>query len=294
MIECGERLKPVLKWAGGKSQLLSQLRALFPERCERLLEPFVGGGAVFLAAHASLRTKINDANPEIANLYQSIRDRPTELMAALDALAARYSEHHYYDVRSAEPADPVERAARTLYLNKTGFNGLYRQNARGTFNVPFGKRVECPRLYGRENLLRISQRLASVEIANVDFETLLDEAGEGDFVYCDPPYEPLSATSSFNAYKAGGFSRSEQVRLKEACERAVARGAKVAVSNSAAEFIQRLYAEHTVHSVSARRSINSNASGRGEIREILVQLGYGSAPQLQPSFPSIAAQELAP
>jgi len=194
-------------------------------------------------------------------------------MAALDALARDYAEAHYYALREQAPVEPVARAARMVFLNKTGFNGLYRQNSRGLFNVPFGKRVRCPMLYDRENILALSARLLHTEILNEDFESVIDRAGAGDFVYCDPPYEPLRPTSSFNAYKAGGFSRSDQIRLRSACLRAAARGASVAVSNSAAPFVVDLYAADTVHRVLARRAINSKATSRGVIEEVLVRFG---------------------
>ena len=193
-------------------------------------------------------------------------------MAALDALARDYAEAHYYALREQAPVEPVARAARMVFLNKTGFNGLYRQNSRGLFNVPFGKRVRCPMLYDRENILALSARLLHTEILNEDFESVIDRAGAGDFVYCDPPYEPLSSTSSFNSYTGGGFSQSEQARLRDACADAAKRGAIVAVSNSSAPFIKDLYSEWDVRSVSARRAINSKGSSRGEIEEVLVIL----------------------
>lgn len=265
-------LKPVLKWAGGKRSLLPQLVPLFPVAFERYVEPFVGGGAVFLALQAEVPAHINDANPEIVQLYEVLRDEPLRLMVELDALAARYCEEFFYALRLAVPESRAAAAARTVFLNKTGFNGLYRQNSKGVFNVPFGKRARCPALYERENILAVSRHLARTKVTNVDFEAVLDGCGAGDFVYCDPPYEPLSATSSFNAYKAGGFTREDQRRLRAACARAAARGAEVFVSNSSASFVLDLYAEDEVHRVKARRAINSKACSRGEIDEVLVRV----------------------
>ena len=265
------RLRPVLKWAGGKASLLPQLVPLFPRAFERYVEPFVGAGAVFLAVDPGVPALLADANAELVNLYSVIRAHPLALMDALDALAEHYSEAHYYSVRAVCPALPVACAARTIYLNKTGFNGLYRQNRSGAFNVPFGKRVRCPALYDRANLLALSARLANATLLHRDFEEVMEGAGAGDFVYCDPPYEPLNPTSSFNAYKAGGFSRADQTRLREACVRAVGRGAAVAVSNSSAPFIVDLYAGDDLHRVKARRAINSKATARGVIDEVLVR-----------------------
>lgn len=266
--------RPVLKWAGGKRALLSQLVPLFPSTFERYVEPFVGGGAVFFSVARGAPARVNDLNPELVNLYTVLRDDPRGLMAALDTLSACYSEAFYYSLRGRLPSSPLEAAARTVFLNKTGFNGLYRQNAKGLFNVPFGKRAKCPELYDAGNLLAASACLGRALLTNVDFESVLDDCGAGDFVYCDPPYEPLSDTSSFNAYSAGGFPREEQRRLRDACLRAVARGARVALSNSSAPYIHDLYASCDVRPIRARRAINSVGSARGEVEEVLVRMGY--------------------
>jgi DNA adenine methylase len=270
MFDLVNRAKPVLKWAGGKSQLLPQLLEHFPGRFDRLIEPFLGGGAVALALKPGVPAVLNDGNAELINLYQVIRSSPRELMNALDRLSALYSEDFYYKVRSEVPADLIEQAARTVFLNKTGFNGLYRQNSKGGFNVPFGKRELCPALYDVENLMAVSIRLKTAELQHGDFEGAIAAARRGDFVYCDPPYEPLSRTSSFNAYTGGGFSQSEQARLRAVCLEAARRGVTVAISNSAASFILDLYAQDDVRKVSAKRSINSKGNGRGEIDEVLV------------------------
>lgn len=277
ILDIPDRAKPIIKWAGGKSGLLAQLGKLFPPDCKRYFEPFLGGGAVFLALREGLEANINDSNEEIVNLYLTIRDQPRELMASLDELNAKYSEEFYYETRKHSPEGTIERAARTIFLNKCGFNGLYRQNSKGQFNVPFGKRKSCPALYNKNNLLKASNRLSKANIHNEDFETIIERAQAGDFVYCDPPYHPLSASSSFNAYQAGGFSELEQIRLKEACERAAKRGAMVAISNSTAPFILNIYEEHTCERVIAKRAINSNGSSRGEINELLVIMNFVEA-----------------
>jgi DNA adenine methylase len=264
----------VLKWAGGKRALLPQLIPLFPSACERYVEPFVGGGAVFFSHAGGVSAWVNDLNPELVNLYAVLRDDPFALMASLDALSACYSEDFFYTLRAQVSDSSVEAAARMVFLNKTGFNGLYRQNAKGLFNVPFGKRLRCPELYSQENILAASACLKRANISNVDFEAVLEDCGEGDFVYCDPPYEPLSETSRFNSYSAGGFSRDAQRRLRDACLGAVARGAKVALSNSSAPFIRDLYSGEDVYVIRARRAINSVGKARGEVEEVLVKIGY--------------------
>jgi DNA adenine methylase len=270
MFDLLNRAKPPLKWAGGKSQLLSQLIDNFPNRFERLIEPFLGGAAVSLSLTQGTSALLNDSNFEIINLYSVIKTNPNELMNELDRLSTLYSREFYYQLRSEAPDSAVEQAARTLFLNKTGFNGLYRQNRQGKFNVPFGHRRTCPALYDAENLKKVSLRLQSAELRHGDFGQVIAEAGCGDFVYCDPPYEPLSPTSSFNAYTRGGFSRDEQRRLHSACLNAAQRGAFVAISNSASPFILDLFAGHDVRTVNARRAINSKGNGRGVIEEVLV------------------------
>lgn len=266
------RAKPVLKWAGGKSSVLLKLLDTFPTRFNRYLEPFIGGGAVFFALNKGTTAIINDVNVELCNLYEIIRSKPYELVAMLDGMINKYSEEYYYDLRAKNFSCPVEKAARTVFLNKTGFNGLYRQNSKGGFNVPFGKRPKCPALYDSENLLSASNRLKSAIIFNFDFEKIIDEAGSGDFVYCDPPYEPLSVSSCFNAYNGGGFSQDDQRRLRDACARAASRGAFVAVSNSTANYILNIYQDWDIQRIQAKRSINSKGDSRGEIEEVIVLL----------------------
>ncbi|MEY3901404.1 MAG: hypothetical protein RL189_710 [Pseudomonadota bacterium] len=267
------RARPVLKWAGGKAGLLEQMVPHFPQSFTRYLEPFLGGAAVFLSLSPEVPALLNEINEELFNLYCVIRDQPDALTDELERMRASYSQDYYYSLRASQPAQSLQRAARTLFLNKTGFNGLYRQNRRGEFNVPFGHNKKCPAIYTVENIHTVSGRLRNAQLMNGDFSQLLALAGEGDFVYCDPPYEPLSATSSFNAYTGGGFSREEQTRLKNACSAAAARGAVVAVSNSSAPFIQQLYSDATIKTISARRAINSNPAKRGTVDELLILMG---------------------
>lgn len=263
------RARPILKWAGGKAQLLPQLLPHFPKQFNRYFEPFLGAGAIYFALDAKCPAIINDANPELYELYLVLRDHPNKLTRLLDKYARKYSENFYYDLRASQPRSPISKAARFIFLNKTGFNGLYRLNSRGQFNVPFGKREKCPQLYDSENVKRVTERLKKSQIKNCDFEKVIQMAKKGDFVYCDPPYSPLSRTSSFNSYTAGGFSDAEQVRLKNACNEAAKRGVFVAVSNSSAPLILNIYGDWRVHFIKARRSINSKSHLRGPIHEIL-------------------------
>jgi len=265
------RAKPILKWAGGKTSLIPQLVKHFPTKFDRYIEPFLGGGAVFLGLPQQTLSLVNDVNSEITNFYEVVRDQPEKLMKALDEMGCQYSEKFYYHVRLLKPRSALQKAARTLFLNKTCYNGLYRLNSKGQFNVPFGKRERLPRLYDSQNLLGVSRKLKKAVIWNSDFEKVIEEAGKGDFVYCDPPYEPLSSTSSFNAYTGKGFTKEDQVRLFEVCCRAATRGAKIAVSNSASPFVKKLFHDWELVSISCRRSINSKGDRRGLIQEVLAK-----------------------
>ncbi|APJ05049.1 hypothetical protein AXG55_02480 [Silvanigrella aquatica] len=266
------RTRPILKWAGGKSSLIPQLLPHFPLHFNRYIEPFLGGGAVFfsLCEENNIQSIINEFNPDIYLLYKIIRDHPIEFIKKLKELTNNYSEEFYYKIRSTIPKDDIEKAARTLFLNKTGFNGLYRINSKGEFNVPFGKRLKCPALYEEENLLNVSHRLKNTQLHNKDFESICTEAAPGDFIYCDPPYEPLSATSSFNSYNSGGFSFTEQKRLFSACDKAVKKGATVIISNSSSPKIIELYQKWDIKRILAKRSINSKGNSRGVIEEVLI------------------------
>lgn len=273
LFDLSNRSKPVLKWAGGKSSLLPQLIHLFPLKFNRYIEPFLGGGAVFFALKSGfIPSLVNDYNTEIFILYRIIRDHPNELIRYLDILASKYSEEFYYNIRSCYPENDIEKAARTLFLNKTGYNGLFRLNSKGQFNVPFGKRTKCPSLYDKINILSVSNRFQKAKLENKDFEEIINETGDGDFIYCDPPYEPISQTSSFNTYNSGGFSFLEQKRLFDVCKSAANRGAIVAISNSIAPSIVELYKNSAIYRVFAKRSINSIGSGRGQVEEILAVL----------------------
>ena len=209
---------------------------------ERYVEPFVGAGAVFFWMRRSfpdLVCVIGDSNEELVNAYQVMRDRPSELIAKLETHATLHDKEHYYAVRALRPRSPTERAARFIYLNRTCFNGLYRVNRRGDFNVPMG-RYDRPRIADRENLLAVAATLDGVSVEHADFESLVEGCGPEDIVYLDPPYDPLSETSQFTSYTSDGFGREEQKRLAAVFER-LARRARVILSNSSTEFVRDTY-----------------------------------------------------
>lgn len=269
MFDTERRAKPILKWAGGKSSLLSTISQHIPMRGKRFIEPFLGGASVFLALKAGTSAVINDLNEDLVQMYETVRSSPTKLMSELDVLAAQYSEEFFLKLRASEPTSKLKRAARLIFLNKTCFNGLYRTNSSGKFNVSFGKRPVCPGLYERDNLIEVSKRLQFATLLSEDFETIIDQAKSGDVVYCDPPYVPLSQTSYFSSYTPNGFCWEDHKRLKAACDRAVRKGATVLVSNSAASEVKKLYSDWNISLVMVPRFINSKGDRRGEIQEVL-------------------------
>ncbi|HRC63440.1 MAG TPA: DNA adenine methylase, partial [Dehalococcoidia bacterium] len=280
----GVTARPFLKWAGGKSQLLPELVRRSPRRIETYYEPFLGGAALFFALssdpeRAPRRAVLNDLNGQLMTTYGVVRDEPEALVAALERLQEQYAcaddagrAALYYRIRDEHRrAVGVEIAARVIFLNKTCFNGLFRVNRRGEFNVPFG-RYKSPRILDREGLLAASQALRGVELRSADFEGACADAGSGDFVYFDPPFHPLSATSNFTAYTERDFGRAEQIRLKRCIDGLTSRGVAVMLSNSPHPWIRGGYefAGYDIDEVQARRAINSRGDGRGPIGEILV------------------------
>jgi DNA adenine methylase len=298
-------VRPLLKWAGGKRQLLPVLAEHYPATFSRYIEPFVGSGAVFfdlLNTRRLARREILlcDVNPDLIGCYWMVRDRAGEVIRALKALAREYGKSGsacYYDVRDrrfnperaelrAQAATPKEVASRytpelaamLIFLNRTGFNGLFRLNRRGAFNVPAGRYTE-PRICDERHIQSVAAALGQphVSITLSPFEETLADSRRGDFVYCDPPYAPLSRTSSFAHYTAGGFSSFDQWRLQQAVIAACKRGAHVVVSNSSAAEIVRAYttldaqkALLEIRPVPARRAINSRASARGPVDELII------------------------
>ena len=265
-----ERLRaaPFLKWVGGKTSLLPELLRHVPARYRRYHEPFVGGGALFFAV-APRRAVLSDNNGELVHCYRQVRD---DVHGVLDALARHvYERTHYQNVRALDPfhLSPAERAARFIYLNKTCFNGLWRVNRAGRFNVPIG-RYSNPRFYDPGALIAASSALARTDLLHAPFEQALAKAAPGDFVYLDPPYDPVSATSSFASYTADGFTWDDQKRLARACIALNRRGVRFLLSNSATDRVRELYRGFEHRLVRAPRFINSKAESRGRVDELLV------------------------
>jgi DNA adenine methylase len=260
--------RPFLKWAGGKARLLEQYRLFIPP-FKTYYEPFLGGGALFFYLQPSYAV-LSDINPELVNVYQCIRNHVDAVITQLEHHAQQHCRDYYYKVRAQELNDPIERAARLLYLNKTCFNGLYRVNRAGKFNVPMG-RYQNPKICDHHLLLAASAALQSATILERSFDHILQDAhGEEDFVYFDPPYYPLSATSDFTAYSQTAFTTTNQETLRDIFAILAQRGVKTMLSNSDCPFIRNLYKGYTIKNITAARVINSNPDKRGKIQEVLV------------------------
>ncbi len=278
------RVAPVVKWAGGKRQLLPEILPLLPKRISVYCEPFVGGGAV-LFARQPRHAVINDLNGELINLYAVIRSDIDGLIE--DLRRHKNTAEYFYSIRDLDrdrahfsALSDVERASRLLYLNKTCFNGLFRVNAAGEFNTPFG-RYRNPNIVDETTLRAVHRYLCRNDVAllSADFEAAVADLPRGAFVYLDPPYDPISDTANFTGYSSGGFDRRQQQRLRECCDDLTRRGIRFLLSNSATGFIRELYADYGERygliTVRARRAVNAVAERRGPIDEILVR-NYGT------------------
>jgi DNA adenine methylase len=274
-------VRPFLKWAGGKRQLLPEIVKYVPKLTSKhtYYEPFIGGGALLFELQRP-KAVINDSNKELINCYKVIKDSLDELMEELSKDKYSNSETSYYEMRDLDRStkkyaslSEVEKAARIIYLNKTCYNGLFRVNSQGQFNVPFG-RYKNPNFLDDAVLRAVNKYLNSNDITllNQDFAEAVKDAKRGDFVYFDPPYDPVSETASFTGYDVNGFNRDEQERLKEEFDALHKKGCKVMLSNSCTDFIMDLYKDYqdTIIKVRATRSINSNALKRGRVDEVLV------------------------
>lgn len=268
---------PFIKWAGGKTQLLPELATRIPTRFARYWEPFVGGGALFFALRGQIPGPIllNDSNKWLAATYRAIRDVPGSVIAYLKEYAAEYRARgadFYYDVRKRNRILLADQAAALIFLNKTGFNGLFRVNQGGDFNVPHGKRSSPPLICDAENLHAVSAALQGVGIQSEDFETSCGRDAEpGDFLYFDPPYWPVSASSDFTAYTKEPFGPKEQTRLRDLALTLKRRGCSVLLSNADVPPVRELYAEgFKIERVEARRNINSDGAKRGTVGELLI------------------------
>lgn len=278
-------MTPFVKTAGGKSKLSAEIAARVP-RFARYFEPFVGGGAAFLAVRdvvlrrasesggtteniASLSSwaHLNDANRDLVNVYVQLRHRAPDLADRL--LAIQHSREFYYMTRAREPTDPFERAVRYVYLNKTCFNGLHRVNTSGHFNVPMGS-YKNPTIAVRENLLDWQHVLKNVNLSSEDFEQTLSRTGDGDFVYCDPPYLPRSKTADFTAYTAGSFTLEYHKRLAHALRRASDRGAMILCSQGDSAAIRDLYSGFRIEEISVHHSIGASSASKHKVAELLL------------------------
>ena len=290
-----KEVKPFLKWAGGKTQLLADIEARFPfaKTAEfTFVEPFVGSGAVlfwvlnnFPGLQAAV---INDVNHDLINVYRVIQSDVSGLISLLGEYQEQYhaldeqqelKKEFYYASReqfNARNSEALVHAALFIFLNRTCFNGLYRVHRKNSFNVPVGS-YKKPRICDEENLLAVADRLQKVTILSGDFEATLQYADTNAFFYLDPPYKPLTVTSSFNAYAREEFGDDEQVRLKHFCDQLTAAGGRWLLSNSDVRaanpednFFDRLYSDYSIRRVSAKRNINSKSGGRGNITELLI------------------------
>lgn len=270
-------VEPILKWAGGKRQLLSEITALFPTSYDAYHEPFVGGGAVFFHLDPDVGT-INDLNARLTTFYEIVRDHPEALIT--ENKTHEHAEEYFYEARSEfneflskstkTHEERVREASLLLYLNRTCFNGLYRENSDGEFNVPFGQYTN-PDWVQEQRIRKVSRVLQGTEVFNTDFEYVVEEASDGDLVYFDPPYQPVSKTADFNSYHADGFDRDDQRRLRDVAVELAEQNVSVLLSNSPP--VTELYEEYDAFSVTyvdATRAINSDASDRGEVAEVLI------------------------
>ncbi len=280
MVTINKLVRPFLKWAGGKRQLIPEILAShLPEKKltakNTYFEPFIGGGALLFALQPQ-NAVLNDSNAELINCYQVIRDSVDELIE--DLKRHENEENYYYAIREWDRGcdyqnkTEIERASRIIFLNKTCYNGLFRVNSSGQFNVPFG-RYKNPNILDIAVLKAVSQYLqeSQVRISNRDFEDCVRDARAGDFIYFDPPYDPVSETASFTGYDVNGFDKKEQIRLKKTLDDLTNRKCNVLLSNAYTDFIVDLYSEYKTTKISATRAINSNATKRGKVDEILVK-----------------------
>lgn len=276
-------MKPILKWPGGKGQVLEELKKyITPELLQgnRYIEPFIGGGALaFDLEHPN--TTISDLNSELTNLYQIVRDEPEKLIWRLQGHQEYHCEEYYYEVRAWDrEADfanlpPVVRAARTIYLNKTCFNGLYRVNSKGYFNSPLGRSSsgKAPDIVQADVIRDLSKFLQTVDIQTGDYRAIVNDwkPMPGDVIFLDPPYDPGEeiSTSGFVGYQKEGWTREDLMLMKSECDYWSRLGAKIVITNNDTEFVRNLFSDWEIHPVEVRRSINRNGDNR-KGREVII------------------------
>ena len=272
--------KPYVKWAGGKRQLLAELEKNFPKQFGTYFEPFLGGGAVLfdlLAKKPNLKCSVSDLNSDLVLAYVTIRDKLGRLIESLENHSKNYhkdSTNYYYEVRKQEPKSQIEKVSRLLFLNKTCFNGLYRVNSKGKFNVPLG-RYTNPNIVNRENLTTASKFLQSekIKISCRDFESILKDAKKGDFVYFDPPYQPVSDTANFTSYTHRDFTEDDLQRLADLANQLNSKGSHVLLSNSNTKIVKKIFSSKKwkVKEIAVNRAINSNSQKRTGHKEVLIK-----------------------
>ncbi len=270
-------LCPVLKWVGGKRQLLNEIIPMIPSNCSTYVEPFIGGGAVLFELQPN-KAIINDYNSELVNVYTVIKDHPEDLIKELQFHKENNTAEHFYMVREYDrnpnffsQMTNVQKAARIIYLNKTCYNGLYRVNSAGQFNSPYGK-YKNPNIVN-EHVIRAMSKYFNentITIKNGDYKEPLKGLRKGAFVYLDPPYMPLTTSSSFTGYTENGFDENKQRELKDECDKLDKKEIKFLQSNSDCEFIRELYKDYNIKTIKAKRAINSKGNSRGEINEVLI------------------------
>ncbi|HHU32520.1 MAG: DNA adenine methylase [Zhaonellaceae bacterium] len=267
---------PVLKWVGGKRQLLPDIEKHMPNKFSTYYEPFLGGGAVLFELQPQ-KAVVNDINEELINVYKVIRDHVEELIE--DLKRHKNEADYFYKIRELDrdkekynQLTSTQKASRILYLNKTCYNGLFRVNQQGEFNTPFG-RYKNPNIVNENTLRAVSSYFnkAKITFKCGDFEEAVKGVRKGSFVYFDPPYDPVSVSANFTGYDKGGFDRDEQIRLKKLCDKLNSKKVNFLLSNSATDFILDLYKDYNITIVKAKRAINSKADKRGAVNEVLVK-----------------------
>ncbi len=272
------KAKPFLKWVGGKGQLLTQLEKFFPKKYGSYFEPFIGGGAVFFSI-SPRKSHLNDINQTLIQSYLNVRNNVEQLIVSLKKIENEFlskneeeRKEFYYSIRekyNSLLSEDFEKSIYFLFLNKTSFNGIYRENSKGGFNVPMGK-YKNPKIVDEDNLKAVSKMLANSNISSGSYIDAVKDAVAGDFVYFDPPYHPLSETSSFTSYSKDSFSKEDQIILRDLFIELDKKGVFVMLSNSSAPFIKEIYSGYSQIPVSASRMINSKADKRGKINEVVI------------------------
>src|SRR3989338_1584316 len=269
-----KEIPSLIKWAGGKKQLIEQFKNIFPKKIERYFEPFLGGGSVafhLLKSHPEIKNVyLSDINKELISTYNVVKSNVEELIELLKDYKQKHNKEFYYEMRKKDTKElnSIQIAARFIYLNKTCFNGLYRVNSKGIFNVPMGS-YKNPQICNEKDLREISNLLQRDDLISVQFHEAVKEAKKGDFVYFDPPYHPLKK-DSFTTYTKDKFLEKEQEKLAEVFKELDKKGCNVMLSNNDTEFIKNLYKDYDIRYVKANRMINSDASKRGAINELVI------------------------